>query len=136
MQVKVEYMGEGSTHSLPELYSAAWDECAEAHIMDKFAWMERAMNSVQMVARYEFHAILDGRVVGAMVVAEEADDPHVGCCLSVLYNYILPEYRDIGIAGHFLRGAMRLAKSLGYPVLAYTHRVGAGRYLTTYRRTH
>lgn len=102
--------------------------------MDKTAWIERAVRSVRDVARFELLAYMDGRVVGAMVCAVEGADPHVGHCLTVMYNYVLPEYRNLGIAKHFLRAAMSIASSVGAPMLAYTHRVGVGRYMTTYRK--
>lgn len=136
MNIQCSYKEGGEVHTLPELYSSAWDECIESHIMDKTAWTERAVQSVQDVARYELTAEIGGRVVGAMVIALEGNDPHVGECATVMYNYVLPEYRNIGIAKHFLRAAVALTKSAGMPVLAYTHRVGAGKYLTTYRNIH
>lgn len=111
MQVRVVLCGEGTERIPVALYASAWDECSEAHIMDKHAWIEHVMASVREIVRYEFHALCDGNVVGAMVVAEELGDPHVGRCLSVAYNYVLPPYRNRGIAKHFIRGAMQLAKS-------------------------
>lgn len=136
VEYTVQYKEAGVQHSFNELYSSAWAECEESHIMDRPNFVKRGQDSVSSIARYELVALVGDRVVGAMVVAEEGDDPHVGDCLSVVYNYVLPEYRSIGIGRHFFRAAIRLAESLGHHTLAYTHRVGAGKYLTTYRKVH
>ena len=90
--------------------------------------------SIRSVDRLEIVAsTASGYQVGIMVLAED-EDMHVGRCLSVQWQYVLPEYRNAGIAHRFMRTAIQLARQEGYPVLAYSHRVGPGEYSIKYRR--
>ncbi|QJD54803.1 GNAT family N-acethyltransferase [Pseudomonas phage MR6] len=94
----------------------------------------RVCEQTEQIDRYEFVAIETGRVVGCAVLAPD-EDIHVGPCLTIMWNYIIPEYRG-ALGMRFHRLAIRLAKHLGLPVLAYTHRKGVGQYSITYRRLH
>lgn len=112
-----------------------------AHEFPEFVWqrsedrvIRSICESIRSVDRLELVASTDsGYQVGIMVLAED-EDMHVGRCLSVQWQYVLPEYRNAGIAHRFMRTAIQLARQEGYPVLAYSHRVGPGEYSIKYRR--
>lgn len=74
----------------------------------------------------------DGKLVACTVLVPD-EDMHVGPCLTVMWNYVLPEYRG-AIGRKFIRAAFREAVFQGLPIVAYTHRQGVGQYTTIYRR--
>lgn len=75
----------------------------------------------------------DGETIvgGATVVID--DDQHVGPCLSLQWQYILPDYRKRGLGRLFVRELLRQAGWAGIRNVCWTHRVGRGRYTVTYR---
>lgn len=95
--------------------------------------MGRALLALQEMDRYEIAAFIDGEVVGALVLAFDPWDVHVGPCMSVFAQYVLPEHRLSGVSPRLMREALRIAKRVGVSTLAYTHRVGPWRYETSYR---
>jgi GNAT superfamily N-acetyltransferase len=117
----------------PHLVRAAWDECIESQGMDKEAWVARTLNLHQAHTRYEIYLYEADAIVGGLTLTVD-DDPHVGECLSVLSQYVLPEYRNRGVSGRCLRECLRIAKDCGAKYLAYTHRKKDWVYTTTYRR--
>lgn len=117
-----------------ELFSRAWDECVELQQQSKSEWLGRSILSLQELDRHELFAYADGRVVGGIVLANDPWDSHVGPCVSVFAQYVLPEYRLQNISPTLMRMATRLAKESGASTLAHTHRIGAWRYSTFYRR--
>jgi glyceraldehyde-3-phosphate dehydrogenase/erythrose-4-phosphate dehydrogenase len=84
---------------------------------------------VELVAKDQ-----EGRLVGCAVLVPD-EDLHVGQCLSVMWNYVLPDHRGT-IGRQFMRLAVKVAQYWELPVLSYTHRLGVGRYAITYRRLH
>lgn len=123
----------GEVTSIVDLLSHALVELPE------FAWggspsqtRTRMREATEQHDRVELLAVSDGGVVGCMVLVED-DDLHVGHCLTVMWNYVLPEHRGL-VGRRFLRAAFGLARQAGIPVVAYTHREGVGQYRTTYRR--
>lgn len=132
--LSVEYKGTGDVHAPVNLYVAAWDECLEMQVMDKQAWVHSALTTVQAHDRIEVLQYVQDLCVGGVVLVPEQNDLHVGHCMSVLFQYVLPAYRNTGLSTRFMRAARRCTRTAGAPVLAYTHRVGVGKYLTTYRR--
>ena len=116
-----------------ELYSMAWDEFIELQVMDKETWLQNLHNTIEACPRWEVSASIDGKVVGGIILTND-DDVHVGPCLSVVAQYVLPEYRHRSISLHCMRIAMRTAKAFNHKVLAYSHRLGDWRYETIYRR--
>lgn len=123
----------GDSCLAPELFPAAWDECIELHGMDKEAWVERTLSIIQSVPRYEMGFYLDGKPIGGVTLTVDYD-PHVGECLCVMSQYVLPKYRNAGISMRCMRECIRLAKSLDHTMLAYTHRQRDWVYTTTYRK--
>lgn len=75
----------------------------------------------------------DGTTIvgGATVVLD--DDQHVGPCLSLQWQYVLPDYRNKGLGRHFVRELLRQAGWAGIRNVCYTHRIGLGKYTVTYR---
>lgn len=116
----------------PELFSRAWDECIESHIMDKETWIRQAIRIVESVPRYEMGFIIDGKPIGGISLTVDYD-PHVGECLCVMSQYVLPEYRNNAISMRCMRECLKLTKQLGHSVLAYTHRQKDWVYTTTYK---
>lgn len=118
----------------PELFYRAWDECLELQVVDREAWVASALNRLTLFDwRYEIGMHTGKQTVGGIVLAPD-DDIHVGPCLSVFAQYVMPEYRNRGISLRCMRLAERAAGELGYNMLAYTHRLGDWRYETIYRR--
>jgi len=117
----------------PHLFHRAWDECIESQGMDKEAWVSRTLSIIESVPRYEIGMVVQGGVVGGVTLTLD-DDPHVGECLCVMSQYVLPEYRNQGISGKCMRECIRLTKELGHSMLAFTHRQRDWVYTTTYRK--
>jgi GNAT superfamily N-acetyltransferase len=77
--------------------------------------------------------IYDGNAVvgGATIVLD--DDQHVGPCLSLQWQYVLPAYRRLHLGRHFVRELLRQAGWAGIRNVSYSHRTGEGQYTITYR---
>lgn len=116
------------------LFQRAWDECVELQCTSKDLWAGRTLIALEQLERYEIIAHSEhGIQLGGLVVAREID-VHVGDCMSVIAQYVMPEHRLFGISPRLMRAAIRIAREVGAPTLAYTHRKGPWRYETTYRR--
>ena len=116
-----------------ELFTRAYDECVEFQQQSKDEWVGRALLSLQEMDRFEIGAFHGAKTVGGVVLAQDPWDAHVGPCMSVFAQYVLPEYRNQGISPRFMREVLRIAKSSDVSTLAYTHREGPWRYSTLYR---
>lgn len=115
--------------------------CMAAEEFPEFRWQRTVAEQAYLIHqsidanwRVEVVAYTDWMVPVGILILTEDDDMHVGRCLSVQWQYVLPEYRNAGIARRFMRTAIQLAQQEGYPVLAYSHRVGPGEYSIKYRR--
>lgn len=116
------------------MFTRAWDECVELQVTPKDDWVRMALHSLSELDRYEVHAFADGKIVGGLVLAADPWDVHVGPCVSVFAQYVMPEWRNKGASPRMMREAIRVARDCGAQVLAFTHRVGPWRYQTIYRR--
>lgn len=94
----------------------------------------RLIESCVQSERIELAAFCDNRLVGFCVLVSE-EDANVGRCLGIMWNFVLPEYRG-RVGQRFMRTAIRVARNAGLPIIAYTHRLGEGKYAITYRRIH
>lgn len=119
-----------------DMFSRAWDECVELQVTPKEEWIGRALLSLQSLERYEVAVIAHSEVVGGLIIAHDPWDAHVGPCISVFSQYVMPEFRHTGVSNRCMREAVRIAKQSGAKVLAFTHRKGPWRYCTIYRRIH
>lgn len=73
-----------------------------------------------------------GRLVGFAVVVDDEDD-HVGLCLGTQWHWVHPDHR--GVVGRMiLRAIIRIASHSGYKTVAYTKRLGVGRYEINYKQ--
>lgn len=117
-----------------ELFQRAWDECIELQVQSKDEWLGKALLALSALDRYEVVVLHGSHVVGAVVVALDPWDAHVGKCMSVFAQYVLPEYRNAGISLALMREAVRITCASGEHVLAFTHRKAPWRYETVYRR--
>jgi hypothetical protein len=108
--------------SAPELmwYRSEADACAAIQA------------SITANDRYEF-TVWDGiKLIGVAIVVPDQDD-HVGVCLSVQWRFVATTHR--GLAGYKMqRAILQFARANGWPVLAYTKRVGNARYELRYIR--
>jgi len=101
-------------------------------VRDRDTALREMVLSTESIPRVELIAFHGKRPVGLCILVYE-NDPHVGDCLGIQWNFVLPAYR--GYVGHrFLRRAIQLARGNGLKVLAYTHRTGLGQYAVHYRR--
>lgn len=111
----------------------SWDECVELQCTPRELWTGRTLLALGQNERYEIAALHGQEIVGGLVLLREID-VHVGDCMSVVAQYVLPEYRLQGISPRLMRGAIRIAREAGAPTIAFTHRKGPWRYETIYRR--
>lgn len=130
----LDYRVKGQPVQNYEMFARAWDECIELQQSPKDEWVGRSILTMQELYRYELGAIVDGQTVGGMVLALDPWDPHVGDCMSIFTQYVLPEFRNKRISAKFMRKAIEIAKTDGMHTLAYTHRKGPWRYETIYKR--
>ena len=112
------------------LFLAAHEECAELQTQPARAWLGKTLHALQSVGRTEVLVRVNGENAGGGIIAR-GFDPHVGECIEILCQYVLPEFRNMGVSARIMRKAVKLAKG---SVLAYTHRIGDWKYLTQYRR--
>lgn len=101
--------------------------------MDKQTWVDRSLRMIESVHRYEIGMLHNGVPVGGISLTVD-HDPHVGECLCVMSQYVLPEYRNKAVSLRCMRECIRITKRLGHSMLAYTHRTGDYVYTTTYMR--
>lgn len=75
----------------------------------------------------------DGETIvgGATIVID--DDQHVGICLTLQWQYILPGYRNKRLGVAFIRELKRQAGWAGIRNVCWTHRTGIGRYTVVYK---
>jgi GNAT superfamily N-acetyltransferase len=88
---------------------------------------------VQVEPRYEVLFYVGDTLVGGASLTLDRD-PHVGECANVVWQYVLPAYRNRGISRSVLRQARRLAVLSGVSTYSYTHRTGDYSYSIRYRR--
>lgn len=91
----------------------------------------RMVEATEQLDRHEVLAVVDGSLVGFACIAED-DDMHVGRCLTLQWQYVLPEYRG-KVGAQFMRLLFKTGRQLGYRVVAYSHRVNHRHYAIKYR---
>lgn len=133
MKLRVQFLQALQPSTNKHLYSIAWNECIELQVADKQAWVQHYTGILESVPRWEIGLWDDTRAVGGVVLARDSDI-HVGDCMSVISQYVLPEFRNKQVSLLCMRESIRIARELGYTTLAYTHRLGDWKYQTTYRR--
>lgn len=115
------------------LFQRAWDECKELQCTSRDLWAGRALISLEQLDRYEIIAHgVGGIQLGGLVLTQELDI-HVGPCMSVVAQYVMPEHRLHGVSPRLMRAAIRIAREADVPTIAFTHRKGPWRYETIYR---
>lgn len=117
------------------LFQRAWEECEELQVQSEEVWVGSALLSLAALERYEVGILTDAGPIGAAVLASDPWDAHVGPCMSVFAQYVLPEFRNTGASLALMRECLAIARDSHAGVLAYTHRVAPWRYQTIYRRT-
>ena len=123
----------GDAVTAPELFYRAWEECVELQAQPQELWVGKSLAALTDLDRYEVGIYSGDAFIGGLVVGLD-DEVHVGPCMTVFSQYVVPEHRNKGVAVLCMRTAIRLTKQEGMPYLAYTHRVGDWRYETLYRR--
>lgn len=73
-----------------------------------------------------------GVLVGFAVLANDEDD-HVGECLGTQWHWVHPDHRG-PVGRMILRAIIRIASHAGYKTVAYTKRLGVGRYEINYKQ--
>lgn len=116
------------------LIERAWHECVEMQVRPLEEYLTATLLTLASLDRLELIVTHGDVPVGAVVVAHDPWDSHVGDCVSVFAQYVLPEYRNRGISLMLMRESLQAAKDFGASVLAYTHRTAPWRYETTYKR--
>lgn len=116
-----------------DLFSRSWDECVELQEQPKEIWIGQSLIAFQQMKRWELAFFIAQNFAGAIILAHDMDC-HVGKCMSVCSQYVKPEYRNLGISQKLMRAGIRIARSEGARVLAFTHRQGPWRYSTIYHK--
>lgn len=124
----------GSPEVFSKAFSTAWDECIELQCNPKAEWMGIAISSLQEHPRVFIGVLGDTELLGGLYLLREENDPHVGACMSIAFQYVLPEYRNLGVSRRLITRALQLTRKNNCSVLAYTHRKGDWKYETVYRR--
>lgn len=75
---------------------------------------------------------LKGVLVGFAVIVNDEDD-HVGECLGTQWHWVHPDHRG-PVGRMILRAIIRIASHSGYRTVAYTKRLGVGRYEINYKQ--
>jgi hypothetical protein len=132
-QYKVYQKNSGEPVMEPLFYGLAWEEFPELQLQSKDDYVSNTLEYIKSLPRTEIYYLRHGRIVGGIITTLE-HDVHVGECLSVITQYILPDYRFNGISWSFMRMIRNRCKKEGVPVMAWTHRTGDYEYKTTYRR--
>lgn len=92
----------------------------------------RLIKATEDIDRWEVTATDAGRLIGYAVVAPDFDS-NVGPVAGVQWLFVLPEYRG-QVGREVFRGVAMAARFEELDVLAYTRRLGTGRYELHYRR--
>ena len=121
---------------MPIFGERAWDECAELQVQDKYVWLSKLINSLMNYERYEITVADKGKYLGGCILLHEYADPHVGECMTLLTQYVLPEFRHLGVSRILMRHARRKTKEENCKVLAYSHRIRPFVYETIYKVVH
>lgn len=134
LRLQVLHREEDTTsRHLQPLFESAWDEFIEMQCMPRAEWVAAQLALLEDSSCIQILVWDAERLVGACIVSDDWD-VHVGPCMSVLGNYVLPEYRQYHPGTLTFRTALRTARSLRFPAFAWTHRVGDWHYSTRYRR--
>lgn len=108
----------------PEL---TWERTPEEAFAEICEATESLTEWVELVVRDP-----EGKLVG-FAIASDDNDTHVGPCLGVQWRIVFPEAPK-GTCAWLQRGLVKLARECNYNVMAYSHRLGEGRYEITYKR--
>lgn len=133
MNFLVMHRKRGEPVQAPELFERAWDEFIELQVMDKSAWLQHTLSTLSCLDRFEIGVHNGQSIIGGVILARD-NDIHIGDCLSVFGQYVLPEFRHTGVSRRCMVECFSLAKDLGHTHIAYTHRAGDWRYETIYRK--
>lgn len=133
MQIEVVHRLPGQPVQDSELYVTAHDECVELQMRSKEVWTDEMLRWLGGIHRWEITAKIDGKIVGGVIIGWD-HDVHVGPCISVWAQYVLPEYRGQGVSPAVMRRAMQVMRQQGAMAMAWTHRAGPWHYETKYRR--
>lgn len=107
----------------------AWLEITECQSQSQQDFVQGVLDSIPRGAK-QLVGLVNGRLAACAVLVPEHDD-HVGPCLSVQWNYCMPEFRGQGWWESVYRILIQDAASKKLAA-AFTRRVGAGQYLLTY----
>lgn len=135
LSVTCSYHEEGEPFDAPLLLRQAWAEFPELRYTSEQEFRHRVRASIRELDRWELLVLAEGVPVAIAVLALD-DDLHVGPCVTVQWQYILPDYRGLGITKTFMRVARNVTRQLGLTVLAFSHRLGDGQYKISYRRVY
>ena len=133
--VSVDYRDAGIRTAGREVIEEALEEFTE------FTWAstpaeaaKRLIDSAEENDRAEITVrTQNGTLVGLLILAEDHDD-QVGPVMGVQWNFVSADYRHQAIGQRMFREALKVAKAAKFNIMAYTHRIGEGRYEINYRR--
>lgn len=94
----------------------------------------RMLAATEGLERFELLAVIGGELIGFACVVED-DDMHVGHCLTLQWQYVVPEHRG-RIGGQFLRWLAKAGRDMGFQFIAYSHRISSRHYAIKYRSVH
>lgn len=122
-----------SVQVTPDMFAQGWEECVELQMQPKSLWIGQSLIAMSQTSRWELVFFIAQNFAGSIILAHD-HDCHVGPCISVLAQYVRPEYRNQGISQRMMRESLRIARSEQASVLAFTHRQGPWCYSTVYHK--
>lgn len=126
--MRVQYKLPNEPTSATQFCRSAWNECSELQVRPYLEFCTSLKQSIESIDRIE--VIESG--VGGMIISD-SNDMHVGPCLTAMWVYVHPKYRNSGWYRKFLRSLKDACTDTGISNYMFTHRTGHGRYENIYR---
>lgn len=133
LEYRVDLRQAGEASCVESILQAAWDEFIECRVMDKETWVQNTLALVEQYPRYEIGLFYGDTPVGGLILTRD-EDIHVGDCMCIMFQYVLPEHRHTHVSARCMRHAVRITRELGHSILAYSHRDRDWCYTIKYRR--
>lgn len=108
----------------------------DREVMIEETWLASMLDLYKGFHRYEIEYWEGETLIGVAVVAKTIDF-HVGPCVCVLTQYVIPQFRGrAGIARKVLAFARNKAREDGVGFMSWSHQLDYGTQLLKYRRVY
>lgn len=113
-------------------YRRVWKEFPLCHALPYELWVKNLHEFYEDCPNIEYRIYDSDVLVGHAVIAP-TDDIHVGECMSLWHQFMLPEYRNSGVWKDVFMRAKEVTKLQGYSYLVWTH-IRDNKISCTYRK--